>query len=180
VERRTPPGDHVAPRSRISQYVLADGYLRFYYAHVDPWRSAIQLGQGATVVDGLVGIPLDEFVSRTFEEVARQYLNRLSGAGRLEPLSTVGFWWFNGGDIDAAGMAGDRLVVAGSAKWTKALVKPGDLESLRRSVGIVALGARPRRFLFSRSGFDPHLRAESDLELVGLRELFRADLEYER
>lgn len=180
VERRTLPGDEIAPRPRTSQYVLADPYLRFYYAQVDPWRSAIQLGQGSAVLDQLMGVPLDEFVSRVFEEVARQFFLRLSGAGRLGPLSHVGFWWFAGGDIDAAGMAGGRLVAAGSAKWTRAVLKPGDLEDLRRSVGAVAAGARPRLFLISRSGFDPNLRAAPDVELVGLRDLYRPDLEYER
>jgi AAA+ ATPase superfamily predicted ATPase len=177
VERRIPPGDHLAPRPRISQYVLADGYLRFYYAHVDPWRSAVQQGRGASLVDALMGTELDRFVSRTFEEVARQYFARLSAVGRLEPLSAVGFWWFSGGDIDAAAVSGGRLVAAGSAKWTNTLVKPGDLADLRRSIETVAPGQRPQLFLFSRSGFDRHLRAEPEVRLVGLRDLLAPDLD---
>ncbi len=180
VQRRVPPNHLADPRPRISQYVLADGYLRFYYALVDPWRSAIQLGQGRHVLDEIGDVTLDEFVSRTFEDVAAQYLMRLSGAGRIATLSHAGFWWFNGGDVDAVGMAGDRLAVAASAKWRRTVVKPGDLDDLRRNVAVVAPGATPGLYLFSRSGFDRNLVIGGDATLIELRDLFRADLEHER
>jgi uncharacterized protein len=180
VERRVPPNHATDPRPRISQYVLADGYLRFYYALVDPWRSAIQLGQGRHVLEEVSDVALDEFVSRTFEDVAAQYLMRLSGAGRIGTLSHAGFWWFNGGDIDAVGMAGERLAAAASVKWRRTVAKPADLDDLRRDVAAAAPGATPGLFLISRSGFDRNLSAEDTVTLVELRDLFRADLEYER
>ncbi len=180
VERRVPPPEAGLPRSRNSQYVIADSYLRFYFALVDPWRSAIQAGQGAAVLAQLWGEDLDRFVSRTFEEVVRQHLRRLAGAGSVGPFSSVAFWWFSGGDIDAAAMAGSRLAAAGSAKWTRDQVKPGDLADLRRDVAIVAPGDRPLLFLYSRSGFDRNLAGAPDVTLVGLRELFAANLDYER
>ena len=180
VERRVLPLDAGAPRPRTSQYVLADQYLRFYFALVDPWRSAIQLGQGESVLAALWGEELDRFVSRAFEEVARQHLARLSGAGRIRLLSSVGFWWFNGGDIDAVGVTGRELAVAASAKWTREYMKPADLADLRRDVALVAPGSRPELFLFSRSGFDRHLSSEVGVTRVSLSDLYRADLEYER
>lgn len=180
VRRRTIPGQATAVRPRTSQYVLADPYLRFYYALVDPWRSAIQAGQGPAVLASIAAEALDEYASRVFEDVAREYLWRLSGAGRIGPLSDVGFWWFAGGDIDAAGVGGSGLVAAGSAKWTREFVKPGDLDDLNRAVVAVDPTARPDLYLFSRSGFDPHLLPVQGLHLVGLADLFRNDLEYER
>lgn len=180
VERRTLPGQTNLPRPRTSQYVLADAYLRFYYALVDPWRSPIQQGQGAAILADIWGDELDQFVSHGFEDVARQYLMRLSGVHRLPPVSEVGFWWYPGGDIDVAAMAGERLLAAGSAKWSKSFVKPGDLEDLRRSVATVVPGSVPEYFLFGRSGFDPNLRTADAVQLISLDDLFRADLEYER
>jgi hypothetical protein len=147
---------------------------------VDPWRSAIQQGQGDGVLSNLWGTEFDQFVSHTFEEVARQYLRRLSGAGRIGPVSDVGLWWFAGGDIDAVATAGSKVVAAGSVKWSNAFMKPADLDSLRRDISQVAPGAQPVFYLFSRSGFDPNLRNESSAELVRLIDLYRADLEYER
>ena len=180
VERRVPPPDVGQPRSRNSQYVIADPYLRFYFALVDPWRSAIQQGQGAGVLGEVWGEEFDRFVSWTFEDVARQHLQRLAGTGAIGPFTNVGFWWFAGGDIDAAAMTGPRLAAAASVKWTREQVKPGDVADLRRDVGRVAPGDRPHLFLYSRSGYDRNIAPEPDLTLVGLRELFAADLEYER
>jgi hypothetical protein len=180
VERRVPPPEAGLPRSRNSQYVIADPYLRFYFALVDPWRSAIQAGQGAAVLAQQWGEDFDQFVSRTFEVIARQHLQRLAGTGSVGPFSSVAFWWFSGGDIDAAAMAGSRLAAAGSAKWTRDQVKPGDLADLRRDVAIVAQGDAPRLFLYGRSGFDRNLAGAPDVTLVGLRDLYAADLDYER
>ncbi len=179
VDRRVPPAEETRPRPRTSQWVLADGYLRFYYRFIDPCRSAIQLGAGSRIIDEVMGEPFDAFVSRTFEEVARQYVARLSAAGKSPPLSSVAFWWFAGGDIDVAGFQGRRLVLAGSVKWTNEYVKPGDLDALRRSVAIAAPGQQPDLFLFSRSGFDRNVRAEPGVRLVSLRDLFDRRLEFE-
>jgi uncharacterized protein len=180
VERRVPPRDAAEPRPRRSQYVLADGYLRFYYALVDPWRSAIQMGNGGKVLDDLMQQDLDDFVSHAFEDVAREYLRRASAAGLLPPLSEVGFWWYPGGDIDAAGVARGHLVAAGSAKWRREYMKPRDLADLQQAARAVAPSDQPLFFLFSRSGFDSNLRAQPDVRLVTLRELYSRTLAFER
>jgi uncharacterized protein len=179
VERRVPPVQANVPKPRISQYVIADQYLRFYYAIVDPWRSSIQLGQGSVVLDELWSERFDHFVSRSFEDVCRQYVRRLIGAGRIAPIASVGFWWFPGGDIDVAGVTGRRLALAGSAKWTKEHMKAADLDGLRHAAATVAPGDRPRLMLFARSGFDRNLLRESQATLVRLPDLFAKDLEYE-
>ena len=178
-ERRVPPAEASEARPRTSQYVVADPYLRFYFAVVDPWRSTIQAGHGARVLDELWGETLDAYVSRVFEEVARQHLLRLSGAGTIGPLSRVGFWWFAGGDLDVAGTRGRHLVAAGSAKWTREAVKPGDLADLLRDVALVAPGDRPELLLYSRSGFDRNLAPEPGVRHDSLRDLFRPQLEHE-
>jgi hypothetical protein len=155
--------------------------LRFYFALVDTWRSAIQQGRGGAVLDHLWPQALDAFVSRTFEDVALQYLLRLSGTGRLPPVSSSGPWWFlKGGDIDAVTMTGRQMTAAAEAKWTTEYFKPGDLDELRENVAKVSRGANPRLFAFARSGFDWHLRHDNDFTRVRLGDLYRSDLEYER
>ncbi len=180
VRRVTLPSEAHEVRPRTSRYVLADHYLRFYFAMVDPWRSAIQQGRGDGVLDYLWPTDLERFVSKAFEDVALQYLLRLSGTGRLEPVSVAGPWWFAGGDIDVVTMAGRTMTAAAEAKWTNVFLKPADIEELRRNVATVDARARPRLFAFSRSGFDRNVRAVEGLALVGLGDLFKADLEYER
>lgn len=180
VERRTPPGLAGELRPRISQYVLADPYLRFYFALVDPWRSAIQQGRGRAVLDHLWEEEFDRFVSRMFEDVIHQYLLRLSGAGALPPVSASGRWWFPGGDVDAVLMTGKHLTAAGEAKWTKEYLKPADIEELRANVRHLAPRDTPRLFAFSRSGFDRHVASMTDVERVSLADLYRTSLEFER
>jgi len=180
VERRVPPTERSEARPRISQYVIADPYLRFYFALVDPWRSAIQAGQGAQVLDDLWGDAFDVHVSHVFEDVARQHLRRLAGAQLVGSVAQVGLWWFPGGDIDVAGTRGRHLVAAGSAKWTREFMKPADLADLRRDVGLVAPGDDPVLLLYARAGFDRHLAAEAGVRLVHLPELFRPELEFEK
>jgi uncharacterized protein len=179
VERRTLPTEASDPRPRISRYVLTDPYLRFYFALVDPWRSAILLGQGQKVLDDLWPVAIDEHVSRVFEDIAAQYVRRLSGAGELPVMQAVGQHWIEAGDIDVIGVAGGRVRVAGSAKWTREFVKPAHLADLRRDMASIAPGADPALLLFSRSGFDPALRAEPGVRLVGPADLFRANLDFE-
>jgi AAA+ ATPase superfamily predicted ATPase len=181
VRRLTLPSEAHEVRPRISRYVLADHYLRFYFALVDPWRSAIQQGRGGAVLDHLWPEAFDRFVSRTFEEVALQYLLRLSGIERLPPVSAAGPWWFSGGGgIDAVTMTGRSMTAAGEAKWTIESFKPSDLTELRANVTKARRDARPRLFGFSRSGFDRNLKGEDDFVPVKLPDLYRAELEYER
>jgi len=180
VERRVPPTEQAEARPRISQYVVADPYLRFFFALVDPWRSAIQAGQGAQVLDDLWGDDFDVHVSHVFEDVARQHLRRLAGAQLVGSVAQVGRWWFPGGDIDVAGTRGRHLVAAGSAKWTREFMKPADLAALRRDVGLVAPGDDPVLLLYARAGFDRHLAAEPGVRLIRLPDLFRPELEFER
>ncbi|MGH2467311.1 MAG: AAA family ATPase [Candidatus Limnocylindrales bacterium] len=180
VERQTLPTEVTAPRPRISRYAIADPYLRFYFALVDPWRSAILLGQGAKALDEIWPVAFDEHVSRVFEDVAGQYVRRLSGAGALPPLQAVGKQWLRAGDLDVVGVDGGKTAVAGSVKWRRALVKLGDLADLRRDVAGMERTAAPTLMLFSRSGFDAALRSEPGLRLVTPVDLFRADLDYER
>jgi hypothetical protein len=55
-------------------------------------------------------------------------------------------------------------------------MKPSDLSDLRAAARAVAPSDQPEFFLFSRSGFDHNLRAESDVRLVTLRALFSRKL----
>lgn len=179
VERRTLPPEHGEVRPRTSQYVIADQYLRFYFALVDPYRSDIQLGNGAAVLDHLWPDRFDEHVIRTFEDVARQYLWLEPRDGQT-PVTYVGPWWLPAADIDAVATSRGRLLAAAEARWSRTYVKPADLDELRRNVDQASPGARPRLLLFSRSGFDDNLRGQTDAELVSLRGLFSPALDADR
>lgn len=175
VDRRTLPPEVGDLRPRTSRYVIADHYLRFYFRMVDPHRSAIQVGQGDDVLHAMWPEAFDHFVSLAFEDVVRGYLRlRRRPGGR--PLTYIGPWWFDGGDIDAAGMIGGRLAVAAEARWSKTYVKPADLDELRANAARVSPGSSPELMLVSRGGFDPNLRAVA-VTRVTLADLFRKELD---
>lgn len=176
VVRHVLPLDATAPRPRISRYQVADHHLRFYFRLIDPWRSQIQVGRGEEVLDELMAEDFDRHVSLVFEEVARHYL-LLDRSRGLPPLSHVGPWWGDATDIDVVGVSRSTVVAAGEAKWSRSYVKPGDLAELRTNVAQMSPGSKPRLYLFSRSGFDPHLAAEPDVVRISLRDLYRSDVD---
>jgi AAA+ ATPase superfamily predicted ATPase len=179
VERQVPPLEASEPRPRTSRYVIADPYLRFYFALVDPWRSAILLGQGARVLDTIWPTSFDEHVSRIFEDVAAQYVRRLAGAGAVPVLQAVGRQWLTAGDVDVVGVSGNRLVVAGSVKWRRSVATMGDLAALRRDVRSLSPTEPSELILFSRSGFEPALRRVAGVRLVRPADLFASWLDTE-
>jgi AAA+ ATPase superfamily predicted ATPase len=172
VERQVPPLHAAEPRPRTSRYVVADPYLRFYFALVDPWRSAVLLGHGPRALDTIWPTAFDEHVSRVFEDVAAQYVRRLAGAGVLPVLQAVGRHWLVAGDVDVVGVAGKRVIVAGSAKWRRSVATVGDLAALQRDARLLSPTDEPELILFSRSGFEPALRRMPGLRLVRPTDLF--------
>lgn len=178
VDRQTPPSEAGEIRPRISRYVIADHYLRFYFRFVDEYRSEIQLERGRSVLGHIWPDEFDHFVSRAFEEIACRYvfLDRRLG---MPPLTSVGPWWFAAGDIDVAAMSGNKLVAAGEVRWSNTYLKPADLAELQANITRVAPGARPSLLLFSRSGFDPNLRSIADVRLIRPRDLYDRHLDPE-
>ena len=128
---------------------------------------------------------LDAFVSRPgFEEAVRAHAGLCVGADpAFPPAARVGAWWgpipderYPGtrrtrqGELELVGHEGDRLVLAGEAKWQ---ARPVDLDALAQLDGtlrhVPGFGAHTRRVLYSRVGFTERLTARADREGVLLR-----------
>jgi hypothetical protein len=90
VRRVVPVTRRAEIRSRQVAYRIADPYLAFYFTILDPRRSLIQLGPSTVVDRSLSDDELDGYVSRVFEEVARQYVRRATAAGLLPIVQEVG------------------------------------------------------------------------------------------
>ncbi len=118
-------------------------------------------------------------MSRVFEDVAAQYVRRLAGAGTLPVLQAVGRHWLAAGDIDVVGVAGNRVVVAGSAKWRRSVATMTDLAALRRDIRTLSPTDEPELLLFSRSGFEPGLKGTPGVRLVRPGDLFASWLDDE-
>ncbi|HET7677766.1 MAG TPA: ATP-binding protein [Candidatus Limnocylindrales bacterium] len=179
LERVVPVTRRAELRSRQVAYRIADPYLAFYFTILEPRRSVIQMGPPAIVDRSLPDEELDAYVSRLFEEVARQYVRRAGAAGAMPIVHEVGTWWQGEDEVDVVGVGASRVELVGEVKWSRSPVGQDDLELLRRRARSLGDG-RIRLVLVSRSGFTRSVTSAPDVITVGLRELFARELAFER
>lgn len=179
IERVVPITDIRHLRQRHVMYRIADPYLRFFFSIIDPRRAQITLGPPDRVNEGLSDETLDAFVSRTFEDVARQYIWRRSVATPGFLPQEVGPWWAGDEEVDVAVVSEAALLAVGEAKWSRSLMDARDLATLERRARLIDGGARPIRMLFSRSGFNRNVPNAADIWRVRPADLFARDLDHE-
>jgi AAA+ ATPase superfamily predicted ATPase len=178
VSRVVPITRRAELRSRQVAYRIADPYLSFFFTVIEPRRSLILIGPASVVDRSLSDEELDRYVSRVFEDVARQYVRRAVAAGLLPVIQEVGTWWQGEDELDVVGVDGPTGTLAGEAKW-RAPFGIEEVERLRRRASL--LPDQPVRLVaFSRAGFTPGAARAPDLTRIGLRELFARGLAYER
>jgi len=170
-ERTVPVTDLHPEKSRKGLYVIADGFLRFWFRFVAPYGSLLASGQTeavrARLDSGLAG-----FVAPLFEQLSREWIVRAGAAGALPlTLRAVGRWWTRHAEIDVVAL-GEEGVLLGECKWSTRPVGLDVLDALRaRSElfrGETGMGPREQVWLalFSRSGFTPDLLAAATAEGV--------------
>lgn len=179
VRRVVPVTRRAELRLRQVAYRIADPYLAFYFTMLEPRRSLIQVGPAAVVDRSLSDEELDAYVSRVFEEIARQYVRRAAAAGLLPIVQEVGTWWQGEDEVDVVGVGGSGVELVGEAKWRRSKVGLDDLDTLRRRAA--RLSDRPAKLLlFSRGGFTDAVTRTPGVMRIGLRELFARELAFER
>jgi uncharacterized protein len=107
------------PASRLSRYILADHYLRFYFRFI--WPRQDMLAQ--RLYDALwaeIGEQLRAFIGQTaFEELCREWILAQARLGRL-PFTPeqVGSHWGKGVQVDVAVINWrKRQLLLGECKW---------------------------------------------------------------
>lgn len=180
LQRVVPVTQRQQLRQRQVIYRIADPYLRFYFTLLERRRAQITVGPAARVTDELTDDELDLYVSRVFEEVARQYAWRAAASGTLPLPDEVGEWWDAGEEVDLVGVSGRNVLFAGEVKWTRGTAGLGEVATLRRRIQLIEPGASPRLIIISRGGFTPAVRRGGGAELVALKDLFAPGLEHER
>ena len=122
IERLVPVTEE-ARRTRLRTYRIADNFLAFWLGVVDRYRSEIERGLGATIIDSISG-SLDDHMGPRWEEAFREHLRALAQRGELQPdVVAVGPFWTGAGsvEIDAVVLAGRarEAVLVGEAKWAR-------------------------------------------------------------
>jgi len=154
-----------AAGSAQPQYAIADVYLAFWLSVLRDDAELIEGGQGRAVLHRQRSM-LGRHVSSVFERLAREHAIRLVADGRLPAETVIGRWWRDETvEIDVLGLAGDRPVLAGEAKWQSQPVARRDLHALRRkTTHLPGQEAEPRLAVWARHGVDAEVRrGEPDL-----------------
>jgi AAA+ ATPase superfamily predicted ATPase len=188
VERELPVT--AAPGAVGYRYRLADGFFRFWFRFVRPFRDELEAGMSADDLwQAEVSPALADHIAPTFEQLCRRWVRANMGLS----ASRVGSWWGpalnrlrragerESEEIDVVGTRRGKVSLVGECKWT---VKPLSVRILQEldEYKLPALrqsGAKlhtdPTIVLFARSGFAKGLRETAadreDLRLVELEEL---------
>jgi AAA+ ATPase superfamily predicted ATPase len=164
-------------------WTVADPYLRFWFRFVLPNQAQLEHGGSVErVYETAVAPALDHVVSKpTFEDICRAWVLDQVNQGEWPGVERVGAWWGPipdprpgqprrqaEGELEVVAAAGQRVVLAGEAKWTSEPVGFGVLNRLRQVVQHVP-GAddQTELILFGRT-FEPRLVEAAEREWVRL------------
>lgn len=160
------------PGSRLSRYVLADQYLRFYFRFVRPNLDLLAQRLHDQVWDR-ISEQLRSFIGMTvFEELCQAWVLAQARANRL-PLTVeqVGAHWGGGVQVDVAAVNWhEKALLLGEAKWGTEPVKRDVVRELIDKKTPLVLKTLPdagegwtaHYAFFARAGFTDAARNEAE------------------
>ena len=149
--------------SRMSRYVLADNYLRFYFRFVRPHLDLLAQ-RLYDVVEQRIAEQLRAFIGMTaFEELCQEWVLSQARAGQLPfPVEQVGAHWSSDVQVDVVASSWrEKQLLLGEAKWQTAPAGRGLLRELVHDKTLRVLAALPDEgegwdvhyIFFARAGF---------------------------
>jgi len=86
-------------RTRNTQYVLMDNYIKFWFTFIYPNKSFIELDETSSLISKLKK-DLNSFTGHSFEDICSQFLIQKKPIS----LSKIGKWWHKEEEIDIVGI----------------------------------------------------------------------------
>jgi len=129
------------PTSRLSRYVIADNYLRFYFRFVRP-NLPFLAQRLHEQVEKRLAEQLRAFVGMTtFEDLCREWVLRQARTGKLPfPVEEVGSQWGGGVQVDVVAINWrEKEILLGEVKW--------QLDPIRRPVVIELIEEKTPKLL---------------------------------
>lgn len=171
--------------SDARRYHIADPYLRFWLRFIEPIRSEIDRGIGATNAAAIARSFID-YAGRAIEPIIRSGIERRIAAGdrRFNHARIVGGYWTRDNQVEVDLLGADRdtppvksVAFVGSIKWRN--VKPldgHDIADLERAAfRIAGVTARTIVVGVSRTGFAGIARRIVEVTPDEIIEAFPAD-----
>ncbi len=169
IEKQTPVTEKNPEKSRKGLYFIADGFLRFWFRYVYPYKGELELDNRQIVLDELDKDFVERFAAFAYEDICKEIFASLCRKGEVDFLpSRIGSYWSNDYDNDTQidVMAVDhrnRRIFAGECKYHKKPVDAPVYFALKEKVAVsreirsAFPGYGVVYGVFSRSGFTPRL-----------------------
>ena len=152
-------------KSRKGRNYINDPYFAFWFRYVHPNNDLIETDQGEILVERIMK-DYDQYLGRTFEEIARQFLFRLNKEGFL-PLrfSKLGRWWHRDQEIDLVALNEvEKSALFIEVKWRD--IRRGTakelLEGLRRKSSLVGLDGWSSFYCIIAKKFDKAVKLKGE------------------
>ena len=173
VERRESPKPY---------YLIADSMINFYFRYVMPGASLINSGKGQIYYKKKVRENLHEFMGKTFEDMAKEYILSNCGTKKVPAFVTDIVEYQNSVklgkeiksiEIDLLGLDGKKMVLAGECKFKAEKFGKEDLENFLEKLKYLPV-TNLKIMLFSLSGFTDYvIQNKGDCTLVKLEEMYK-------
>lgn len=169
IEREVPVTEDNPSKSKKGLYKIKDNFIRFWFRFVYPYRSYLERGETAFVMNKIRQNFIDGHVSYVFEDICREMLWKKSAEGSLPfTPAKIGRWWNNTDtEIDVAAIDDqDDIcnIIVGECKYWKDAVGLNILNKLEEKSKLIEWHRDSRKIwyaLFSVSGFTDELQAEA-------------------
>lgn len=180
VEYRRPV---VGKAVRRGVWMVADPYLRFWFRFVLPYKTVLDHGANLErFYRQTIEPSLDHFISKpTFEDICRSWVLEQANGGAFRDVERVGAWWGPvpqpvpdnprrqaEAEIEVIAAQGDRVTLAGEAKWTRRPVGSVELNHLREVLRYVPGASEETRLVLFGRSFDERLTGLAQFEEVAL------------
>ena len=167
IEKRYPIG-HEGDK-RKAHYSLKDNLLRFYYAYIYREENRILLLGEKRYYDVYIQKSLNEFISRRFENVVKQYFSLKVKKGYYPEIIDIGTYFTSNNEYDCVYKKSDMSYVFYEIKYKKKpLTKVEMLKEIEQIHEIKGITVGEIGFVCS-SGFEEKL---SDISYLELNDIF--------
>ena len=162
IKKLVPVTEKQPEKSKLSLYMIADEFLRFWFRFIYPNKSYLEIEQTEPILQKIKERYLEDHLSYVYETVCLQDL--IYRTPREMPdwqLNRFGKWWNRNEEIDLVALSEEHNLIAfGECKMTGKPVGSDLLHSLRLKATKVNWGKANRQekfFLYSYSGFTSKL-----------------------
>lgn len=142
--------------SKKGLYKINDHFFNFWFRFVLPNLSKIE-ENADNAFDERIKPSLNEYISRVFEGVCREFLIDLNKQNKLPfKFSRIGSWWHKENEIDLVALNEDtEEILFAECKWQEVPVKTKVIEQLIEKSGLVNWRKQRNEYfmVISKSGF---------------------------